>query len=558
MKIHNQLDNVLAIEQRLQIKKGILLDKALHSSNPSDILKANSILVQNVDQKVEVDRKSFLIDPYQFNNFLGYKDKPYSLSYNMLKKISYQVPIVRGIIGTRIDQVTAYCEPQKDKYSIGFVVRLKKAHFNNNTEAKISKEQAQKIEEITEFILNCGTDSNSFANDDFDTFVRKIMNDSLTYDQMVFEVTRNRKGKPDAFYAVDAATIRVADSFDDDKMGSKLEREVLWASQADGTSKARVKGYMPSYCQIKDSVPVADFYPWEMMFGVRNPQSNIYSNGYGVSEIEILTNTITSMLWSDEYNRKFFSQGSAPKGLLKIKSGTALGSDTLSQFRQQWQSMMSGVQNSWKTPILEGDVDWVDLQKSNNDMEFAKWQEYLIKLTTCIFRIDPAEINFPLSGGSEAPMFEGNNEARMKHSKDKGLYPLLKFLQRKINKFIVSQLDPRFEFVFEGLDVDNPKDELEADVKMMSNFMTIDEVRVRRGLKPLGEEKGGNVIANSVWMQKQQADAMAKQQEQMANQGGGMGDEEGQPQGDEDNYEEDDDDANPFEKAFNNYIETLK
>lgn len=562
MEIHKKIQQVEAIEQRLQAKKIILLDQAYHSTNPSDLIKANSVM-KTITPYEEVERKSYLVDPYQFNSFMGYKDKPYSLSYQMLRRMSYGVPIIRSIIGTRIDQVADYCDVQKDKYSIGFVIRKKQPHYSSGEQPKITKAEAQIIDEITEFILNCGVDANSFENDDFDTFVRKIINDSLMYDQMCFEVTRNPITKKlNGFYAVDAATMRIADSYDQQHFEDRDNRDVeriQWGGNNKLTSSKKY-GYYPKYCQIKDQVAVADYYPWELSFGVRNPVTDIYQNGYGVSEQEILTNTITSMLWSDEYNRRFFSQGSAPKGLFKVKAGSAMNSAAVAQFKQSWQSMMSGVFNSWKTPIVEGDIDWVDLQKSNNDMEFSKWQEYLIKLSTAIYRIDPSEINFPLSGGSNDKMFgtDGGTKERIQNSKDKGLYPLLKFLQRKINKFIVSQIDPRFEFAFQGLDVEDPKDELEADIKMMSNFMTIDEIRVKRGMRPLGAENGGGIIANSIWLQNKNAEAMAKQQADMANQGGGQ---EGQQQ-DEENPEDavqdeqDDDQSDPFTKAFNVYLET--
>src|SRR5690606_23266229 len=113
-----------------------------------------------------------------------------------------------------------------------------------------------------------------------------------------------------------------------------------------------------------------------------------------------------------EYNRKFFSQGSAPKGILRVKGN--MNEDKLAQFRQQWTSMMQGVTNSWKTPIMEADtVDWIDLHKSHRDMEFTSWIEYLIKSACAVFSIDPAEVNFPLSGGAEKALFEGDNKHRL-------------------------------------------------------------------------------------------------------------------------------------------------
>ena len=65
-------------------------------------------------------------------------------------------------------------------------------------------------------------------------------------------------------------------------------------------------------------------------------------------------------------------------------------------------------------------------------MEYTSWMEYLIKLSCAIYSIDPTEIGWDISRGSSGGgLFEGSQEQRLKHSKDKGLYPLLKFIQRK-------------------------------------------------------------------------------------------------------------------------------
>ena len=533
--ISQKLSNIEKLETVLTVKKNMLIEKALGSNSPSDVLKAGSV-ISNIENRQQSNKKSYIVDPYEFNSSFGYKDKPFAMSYEMLKKISFAVPIIRAIIGTRTDQIASFCEPQSDKYSTGFIIRKKQPYYTKESK-QASREEIAKANKYTDFILNCGM-NNSYMNDDFDGFTRKIVNDSFTYDQMTYEIVDDRRGKPFEFLATDASTMRIADSYDDDSYQKRDRQEVM--------------GYLPSYCQIANGAVSADFYPWEMCFGVRNPITNIYSNGYGVSEIEILINTITSMLWSDEYNRKFFSQGSAPKGFFKFKSETDVNGTRLQQFKQQFQGMMAGVTNSWKTPVLQGDVDWVSLHQSNQDMEFAKWQEYLIKLSCAIYRIDPAEINFPLSGGAnDKPMFEGNNEARLKHSKDKGLYPSLKFLQRRHNKFLISRLDPEFEFVFVGMDGIDQATELEQDIKMMTNFMTVDEIRIKRGLKPLGEEKGGNNIANSVVQQAINQKAMQDQQMQRGQEGGQQGDENFNPD-EEDNYDE-----NPFEKAFDEYVQSL-
>lgn len=490
-KYSEQLTAIDRAEQLLKAKKMRTIEKALKSDHPDDMIKAASAFA-SIQPKVEDNSKSFFIDPLEFTNSLGFKDKPFSLSYTTLKRMS-KTPIVNAIIKTRKNQIADFAEPQSDKYSTGFVIRKKPRQGVNS---KMDNKDKAIANNITDFILNCGSE-NSWEHDDFDTFVRKTIDDSLVFDQMTFECIRNRRGKLTQFMATDAATYRMAESYFEKDYQNVFNRKNITLSQSDQALGQKIKGYKPSYVQIYQNAVVNEFYPWELCFGVRNPSSSIYANGYGTSELEELINVVTSMLWGDEYNRRFFSQGSAPKGLLRVKGN--VNEASLQQFRQQWQSMITGVMQSWKTPVVEGDIDWIDLQKNNRDMEYTSWMEYLIKLACSIYSIDPTEIGWDISRSSGGGgMFEGSQAERLKNSKDKGLYPLLKFAQRKYNKFIVEQLNPEYEFQFVGLNGMSITEEVDLDVKKLGSFMKINEIREKWELEPIGEE--GEIIENSVYV----------------------------------------------------------
>ncbi len=114
----------------------------------------------------------------------------------------------------------------------------------------------------------------------------------------------------------------------------------------------KIKGEYPSYVQLYQHRPARLFYPWEMMWGVRNPQTSIYQNNYGRCELEDLVTTVTGIVNADRYNSGFFRQGSAPKGMLMVKKpGAALDGDRLAEFRRSWNAMIAGVGN-----CLDGSV----------------------------------------------------------------------------------------------------------------------------------------------------------------------------------------------------------
>lgn len=547
-----QLDAISLAEAKLKAKKFRTLEKALRSESPDDMVRASQV-IQQIQPKVDQNTKSFFIDPLEFNANLGYKDKPFSLTYVTLKRMS-KTPIINSIIKTRKNQVADFAEPQENKYSTGFVIRKKP---KGGVEQKMDNKDKKIAFAITDFILKGGNTS-QWGYDDFDTFIRKIVEDSLVYDQMTFECVRNRRGQLESFIATDAATFRMADSFFDkdyDNVFFQRHGANVWKDRSDFGPK--VHGYYPAYVQVYQNMKVNEFYPWELCFGIRNPSTSIWANGYGCSELEELINVVTSMLWSDEYNRRFFSQGSAPKGFFRVK-GTN-NEAALQQFKQQWQSMITGVMQSWKTPVIEADVDWIDLQKNNRDMEYSSWIEYLIKIACAVYSIDPSEIGWDISrSNGNGGLFEGSQEQRLKHSKDKGLYPLLKFLQRKLNKYIVEQINPDFELVFVGLNGLTIEEELKMDIDKVNSFMTVNEAREKYEMKPL---EGGDAPNNSAFLQNKNAQAMAQQQAAMGS----------APNGEEGNAEEqnpfdlyaeevDEEDTNKgglreeFVKAFDNFL----
>ena len=496
--VSTELDKLQQQRHQLDIQTGQVLEKAFQSNNPDVLLKAQSYW-QDIQSRQQSGIKSELIDPNQWNDAIGYKHKAFSLSFTTLRRMA-KTPIIKAIITTRQAQVAAFARPQKNKYETGFVIRKKQDYYTND-EVELSAADKKKIKEITEFLLNGGDKANSWHGDTFDSFLKKIVDDALTLDQATFEVVRNRAGIPIEYLAVDGATFRIADSWDDDEYENNPNTSI---------KREKKYGYYPSYVQVIDGVIKSEFYPWELCFGVRNQTTDIRANGYGKSEVEELISIITWMLYSDSYNGKFFSQGSSPKGLLKVAKG--VNRNRLAEFRQQWMSMVAGVENAWKIPVIESEkMEWIDLQKNNTDMQFAKWQEYLIKVACAIFKIAPEEIGFNLGNASGGgALFESNNEQQLKYSKDKGLRPLLRSIEFWINKWLVNPIDENFEFAFVGVDVDDEKSEVDLDISKVGSFMGYKEARRKHGLPE--ELPDDDLILNPQWIQVYQQSQMADMQ----------------------------------------------
>lgn len=423
----------------------------------------------------------------------NYKEKENKLSFELLEKVALEVAPISNIISTRIDQVGAFTS--RSRYAtdgVGFKVVLK------DSNEKPTEEQEKTIDLIEKFIENCGLGKDS-KRDDFGTFIKKIIRDSLTYDQVNFELEYDVTGQyVQAFEAVDAATIKPA-----------LEDTDLKESAYDDVDVR--EGEELSYVQVIDGKIVAGFTADEMAFAVRNPRTNVKVQPYGLSEIETIVRQLTSYLEAEDYNMRFFQQGGMTKGILNIKgekNGPAPGDrQTLESFKRQWRTQVTGQKGAWKIPVftLPGELEFINIAQSGGEMVFEKWVNYLINIICGAYKIDPAEINFPNNGGvggKGSSLFSGDGE-KVDNSKQKGLFPLLKFIENTINKNIIEKFntEDEYKFVFDGIDNESESEQVDLAKKKTESYMTINEVRAEKGLP---EIEGGDIIANPYYVQAKQ------------------------------------------------------
>lgn len=498
----------LSLEEIIALQKStpaLLQSKLQQMSNSGDveaIMKAN--LYFNTASQNDTRMKSVFFDPNDVGDSgREYKDSKGILSFETLRRMG-DIFIVRSVVNTRVEQVQNFLHFNTDEQKAGYTIRKKKQLYQEDkVTEKLKREDQEKIAYIVKFLENGGLNEKWANFDTFQDFGRKLIFDSLTLDQMAFEITRDRGNDLAKFRAVDASLIRLLDSADP-KMREAFERY-------------RYKGYLPRYCmawqgQILQNPVTKEhviYYPWELGYGVRNKSTSIYRNGYGTSELETLVNIITWMLWGFEYNSNFFSKGSQPKGFINIKNAN-IDNASLNEFRQAWTQTMRGTSNSHRTPILQGiDMEWIDLQKlSNRDMEFNDWVKFLIIITCSVYRIDPSELGFQFKEQANIFGQDGQHE-RLEHSKEKGLKPLLIFFQNIINKYIVEEIDEDFEFAFTGIEVEDASKQIELDKKKSeAGFVSFEDMFEKYSGRPYNEET--DTILNTQFQQAQQIKQQAE------------------------------------------------
>ena len=485
-----------SLQSALPVLLETKIQSALSSSELEKAMEAG-LYVEKKRLSYSNQEKSifFLPDSIAYSG-KGYKETLSRVSFDTLQKMG-NLYCVKNIISTRIEQITQFLSFSLDEQKEGYTIRKKRSLFDNgDSDGLPTKSEQKRIEMIVEFLERGGKTDKWELPDSFTTFVRKIMQDSLTIDQLAFEVVRNRGGEPLKFRAVDGSMIRLLDSVD--------------PNYAQNFERFRWKGYLPKYCQVFEQQIVFNpqlqeyvlYYPWELGFGVRNVSTDIWNNGYGKSELETLIEIVTYILNGVQYNGNFFKNGSNPKGFIKMKSPNTNAAQ-MNEFKQKWRQMLTGTENAHKIPIFSGiDMEWVDLQKGNRDMEFDNWTKFLIVMLCSVYRIDPSELGFQFRDATQVFGQDGQRQ-RLDHSKKKGLYPLLIFLQDIINRYIVSELDEEMEFAFTGIDVEDEAKQVDLDSKkLQSGMVSLQDIFRKYSGRELDEKE--DIILNPVYQQIQQ------------------------------------------------------
>lgn len=519
------LDELNRLQKSIPYAFQSKIQASLNSNDPEEIMKANLYLGEITPNSGRI--QSVFFDPNDLSgNGKGFKDSKGILSFEVLRRMG-NIHIIRSIVNTRIEQIQNFLHFSEDDQKEGFTIRKKTSLFKEEKK-EISSVEKKKIEEIVEFLMNSGFNEKWDNIDDFQTFVRKIAFDSLTLDQLAFEVVRDKGWNIKKYRAVDASLIRFLDSVDP-KQRERLE-------------DYRFKGYLPRFCMTWDEQILINpttkepilYYPWELGFGIRNKSSDIRKNGYGTSELEILVELITGVLWSIQYNMNNFSIGSTPKGFINVKNAN-ISDSNLNEFRQAWSQMMTGVRNAKRTPVINGiDLEWIDLDKSNREMEYQEWAQFLVIMVCSVYRIDPSELGFSFK--NQAQLFgQDGQKARLQHSREKGLKPILIFLENIITKYIVSEIDEDYEFVFTGIEVEDEETQVNLDkTKLESGMVAMQDIFKKYSGREFDPDK--DIILNQVY---QQIQTSKQQQEMFGSSVPGEMNEEGVPQ---------DESENPFDK----------
>ena len=435
--------------------------------------------------------QSVWLDDRQVEILGDWYERPTNFSFDMMRYMVDKTPVLSAVVMTRIRQIKRFCRVNEKGEGPGFQIRLK----DQGVTSKLGKAERDSISALNSFMTNCGWEHNPrqrarLKRDNFSNFMSKIVRDSLVMDSSPIETEykKNRSLGMDGFYAIDGATIRLCD-----QNGYRGDDEI-YALQV-----------------VQGNLRTAYTYD-DLIYVPRNPRTDVLQGGYGMSETELLVNTVTGFLNAMTYNQKYFDSNAIPKGLLHLAGDYS--TEDLVSFKRYWNNMVKGINNAWTLPVMvsknqESKASFENFGVDVNEIMFAKWMTFLTAIICAIYGIAPDEINFESFTAGTSSLSGSDTEEKLINSKDKGLRPLLSHFEDVITDFIISDFSDKYEFHWTGLDEKDPQ---QAWLEEQA-LRTTNEARKARGWEELKED-WANAPLNTVTMQPYMAQVNAAIQEQ--------------------------------------------
>jgi hypothetical protein len=468
------------------------LDKRLN-----DLQKSEEVL-EKKEKEGGIGRKGLIFDPFveNANNQGLFRPKTGFITNALLKQVSRRTPAAAIIIHTRSSQVQSFCRPQSNRFDTGYKFQPRD---------KSEKPDQEEIQKLEAFINNCGIKEERAPEDrlTFDQFGYMVTSDMLRYGHCAIERIPRKDGGLYAFLPLASEGIYYANPKADPK-DINAQRN-LWRERMDEEGQEEPSPGDVMFVQVLDNKVIEEFSREEMVFAKLNNETDTDLSGYSISPLERALSMLTAQLQIENHQRGFFTHGVASRGILVIQGD--MTPNQLRVLQSQWTQQTTGPLNSWRTPVLAGikGVQWVPLTAGNRDMEYAAYQDHVLRTVHGCFTIDPEETGFGyLSRGTEQrSLGESSNEYKILASQSRGLRPILSRIEAIINEEIMPGFDEKlaekYEFCFVGLDAESRIEETQRLTGEVSLHTSINEARSQAELEPL--KIGGEIILNPLLLQ---------------------------------------------------------
>jgi SPP1 gp7 family putative phage head morphogenesis protein len=242
--------------------------------------------------------------------------------------------------------------------------------------------------------------------------------------------------------------------------------------------------------------------PMPIPFGKREivwlEQMKRTDDHYGYSKVQLLANTLQTMIYYIESDLEYYNNNNVPKGVLGFDGGD---SDGITAFKEQWKEMQRTKDEfgNWKklqhqVPIMNSIPSFTKIEFSSEEMQLIEKQKWYSKLIWAMFGVTPTEMGY-----TEDAKGSSNQIVQSKVSRKKAINPMIALLEFGYNSNIVSEFGymgtmktekgkviemPKYQFKFLTFDIDEERAKWELyKLQTESGGKTWNEIRTDEGLE---------------------------------------------------------------------------
>jgi hypothetical protein len=455
--------------------------------------------------------RRFVDDPYfdLVGNNYNYKTKLSRISNKTLKEVSLRDWLVSSIFQNRGDTMARFSRPEHRRHEMGY------RFYKRDANSDYTTEERSEIAQLEDFVYHCGRQEGTPTDDRmlFGEFLKLITRDALTFGHIAVEKVPTRAGGLHRFRPRPAESVYL------------VNRQMTRAQLMSGADAAKKLAQPKSdndprseqivneadndfikYVQVSyDNRPLAVYGDKDMVFKLFNPQNFSDSLGYCYSPLELAIITVTSHLNVENFNSNFFTHGYASKGVLHLK-GTVT-QQQLSNFRRSFYNSISGTQNAWRTPIVAGldEVQWVPISASAREMEYINFNNHLMRILCTQFQIDPMELglDYLVSANGKAAAQRESGEYKVNLSRERGLLPILTFVEDFVNSDILPAIDKemaaKYRFAFTGYTDETPQTEIAQLQAEITVYKSMNDVLRQTQKDPIREKIADLPLSPTFW-----------------------------------------------------------
>lgn len=361
----------------------------------------------------------------------------------------------------------------KNPYIFSIIRTLKDEASTSDWEIKLKRNYAdeaftgkfdEKIKQVTDWFYNPNGNEESFGD-----IVSQWVVDLCEVDAAVGVKVFNKAGDFSQLFARDGGSFLKNPDIHG-YMGARQDF-VYPVDEPDYDNLAqphKIKVYAAHYAEqaayfqygwTGNALPVP-FGKREIMYIMSNARSD---NIYGRSPLEILYDTLLTLIYGQQYNLDFYLNGNTPEGMIHLSGADQ---DITKAFQDKMKSKFQVNDALGYTrrighiyPVYGGpEAKFVPFQLSAKDMEIIEQQKWFTKLVWSAFGVTPEEMGY----SEDSNKAVAQNQS-MVH-KRKALRPLLKRIEYVINTQLMPELDPECVLEFKFVDYDIEEENKKYDL----------------------------------------------------------------------------------------------